>query len=196
MSLTTLAIESSIHLLPMKNLTRAILFTLILALGSSTFVTAQFGASLKRTNAALTPHDPSELSEEKIVAGLKEALEVGISRAIALAGKHDGFMQNEQIRILLPPKLQPVGKGMRMMGMGEQVDDLEIAMNRAAEQATSQAKPVFLATLKRMTIQDARRILTSEDTAATNYFRQATNDDLTAAFSPIVHHAMERVGLI
>src|ERR1700684_4612845 len=100
-SLTNLAIESSIHLLPMKNLTRAILFTLI---GSSTFVTAQLGASLKRTNAALTPHNPSELSEEKIVAGLKEALEVGISRAIALAGKHDGFMQNEQIRILLPPK--------------------------------------------------------------------------------------------
>ena len=180
----------------MKTFTRASLLTLVLALCSSTFVIAQLGASLKRTNAALAPHDPSELSEEKIVAGLKEALEVGISRAIATAGKHDGFMQNEQIRILLPTKLQPVGKGMRMMGMGEQVDDLEIEMNRAAEQATSQAKPVFLAALKNMTFQDARRILTSEDTAATNYFRGATNEDLTAAFTPIVHHSMERVGLI
>jgi Protein of unknown function (DUF4197) len=180
----------------MKNLTRAVLFALISTLGSSVFVAAQLGASLQRANAALAPHESSEVSEEKIVSGLKEALAVGVSRAIATAGKHDGFMQNEQIRILLPTKLQPVGKGMRMIGMGEQVDDLEIAMNRAAEQATSQAKPVFLAALKNMTLQDARRILTSEDTAATNYFRGATNDEITAAFTPIVHHSMERAGLI
>jgi len=136
------------------------------------------------------------LSDEKIVSGLKEALVVSTTKAIALTGRHDGFLKNEAIRILLPPKLQAVGKGMRMLGMGEQVDDLEIGMNRAAEQATPQAKPIFLSALKKMSFGDARRILTGNETAATDYFRQVSSDDLTAAFTPIVHRSMERVGVV
>jgi hypothetical protein len=115
---------------------------------------------------------------------------------IALTGRHDGFLKNEAIRILLPPKLEPIGKGMRLLGMGEQVDDLEIGMNRTAEQAAPQAKQIFLNALKRMSFSDARQILTSHDTAATEYFRRTTSEDLTAAFTPIVHTAMERVGVV
>jgi uncharacterized protein DUF4197 len=137
-----------------------------------------------------------QLSDEKIVAGLKEALEVSTTKAVALAGKHDGFMKNDAIRILLPQKLQSLGKGMRMLGMGEQVDDLEIGMNRAAEQATPQAKQIFLAALRKMTFQDARRILTGNDTAATDYFRAVSSDDLTNAFTPIVHRSLEHVGVV
>ncbi len=140
--------------------------------------------------------DTDSLPEEKIAAGLREALEVATTKAIALTGKHDGFLKNEDIRILLPPKMASIGKGMRMIGMGEQVDDLEIGMNRAAEQATPQAKQIFLDALKKMTFHDARRILESGDTAASDYFRGSTSKELTNALTPIVHRAMEHNGVI
>jgi len=180
----------------MKTLQRLSLLSVALCLFGCTYATAQLSDVLKKADEALEHRDSSDLPEEKIISGLKEALEVGTSRAVALTGRHDGFMKNEAIRILLPPKLQPVGKGMRMLGMGEQVDDLEIGMNRAAEQATPQAKQIFVAALKKMTIEDARGILTGTDTAATDYFRRTTSADLTTAFTPIVHQSMQKVGVI
>lgn len=138
----------------------------------------------------------AQLNEDKIVSGLKEALAVSTNKAVALTGKHDGFLRNDAIRILLPPKLQAVGKGMRLLGMGERVDELEIGMNRAAEQATPQAKQIFLASLKKMTFSDARSILAGNETAATDYFRRTSSDDLTAAFTPVVHRSLERVGVV
>jgi hypothetical protein len=180
----------------MKTLVRATLLSVALAFACSIPASAQLDEVLKKAGDALEHRDPSGLSEEKIISGLKEALEVGTANAIAITGRHDGFMKNEAIRILLPSKLQPIGKGMRMIGMGEQVDDLEIGMNRAAEQATPQAKQIFLAAVKKMTFSDARRILGGDDTAATEYFRRATTTDLTTAFTPIVHKAMERVGVV
>ena len=157
---------------------------------------AQLGDILKKADAALEKRDSSHLSDDKIVSGLKEALEVGTTNAVALTGRHDGFLKNEAIRILLPAKLQPIGKGMRLLGMGEQVDDLEIGMNRAAEQATPQAKQIFIAALKKMSFDDARRILTGDDTAATEYFRRTTSTDLSTSFTPIVHRSMEKVGVV
>jgi hypothetical protein len=138
----------------------------------------------------------SGLSDDKIIAGLKEALQESATKAIALTGRTDGFLMNDAIRILLPPKLEALGKAMRLLGQGEQVDDLEIDMNRAAEHATPKAKPIFLAALKKMTFHDARLILTGDDTAATEYFRRATSTDLAAAFTPIVHQSLERVGVV
>jgi len=180
----------------MKTSKRAPLLVATLAFGCSLFAHAQLSDIVRKADAALEHHDTSGLSNDKIIAGLKEALEVGTSNAVALTGRHDGFLKNEAIRILLPPKLQPIGKGMRMLGMGEQVDDFEIGMNRAAEQATPQAKQIFLSALKKMTFDDARRILTGNDTAATEYFRGATSNDLTTAFTPIVHHSMEHLGVV
>ena len=180
----------------MKNSQRLVLLSVALCLVCSTFASAQLTDVLNKAADALEHRDSSNLPEDKIISGLKEALEVGTGRAVALCGRHDGFMKNEAIRILLPPKLQPIGKGMRLLGMGEQVDDLEIGMNRAAEQATPQAKQIFIAALKKMTIEDARGILSGNDTAATDYFRRATSADLTTAFTPIVHQTMQKVGLI
>lgn len=136
------------------------------------------------------------LSNPTIVAGLKQALEVSTTKAVAITGRHDGFLKNEAIRILLPQKVQALGKGMRMIGMGEQVDELEIGMNRAAEQATPQAKQIFLNALKGMSFNDARRILTGNDTAATDYFRAVCSADLTTAFTPVVHNSLKKVGVI
>jgi hypothetical protein len=166
------------------------------ALFVSLSASAQFGDILKKADEALNQHSGAGLSNDKIIAGLKEALQVSTGKAVALTGKPDGFLKNEAIKILLPPKLQTVGKGMRMFGMGQQVDDLEVGMNRAAEQATPQAKRIFIAAVKQMSFSDARQILTGSDTAATEYFKRTSSADLTTAFSPIVNRSMQRVGVV
>ena len=136
------------------------------------------------------------LSYDKIRAGLKEALKASTGKAVASTGRRDGFLKNEAIKILLPEKLRTAGKGMRLLGMGSQLDELEVGMNRAAEQATPLAKQVFLNALLKMNIDDARNILTGGDNAATEYFRRQSLAELTTAFKPIVHQAMQRVGVI
>lgn len=175
---------------------RALLLTLALAVCCATYSAAQLDEVLKKADDALNRRDTSGLSDDKIIAGLKEALQVSTSKAVALTGKPDGFLKNEAIKIVLPPKLETVGKGLRMLGMGEKVDELETGMNRAAEQATPQAKQIFLVALKKMTFSDARHILTGDDTAATEYFKRTSSADLTTTFSPVVHQSMEHVGVV
>ena len=157
---------------------------------------AQLGDILKKADETLNQRSTAGLSNDKIIAGLKEALEVSTSKAVASTGRPDGFLKNEAIKILLPPKLETVGKGMRMLGMGAQVDELEVGMNRAAEQATPQAKQIFIAAVKKMSFDDAHKILTGSDTAATEYFRRTSSTDLTTAFTPIVQRSMQRVGVV
>jgi hypothetical protein len=136
------------------------------------------------------------LSDDKITAGLKEALSLSTGKAVASTGRPDGFLKNEAIKILLPPKLQSAGRTMRMIGMGQQVDNLEIGMNRAAEQAAPEAKQIFLHALTRMTFDDARGILRGGDSAATDYFKRQSTEELTVTFAPIVHRAMLKVGVV
>jgi len=138
----------------------------------------------------------SGLTNDKITAGLKEALKVSTTKAVANTGRPDGFLKNDAIKILLPEKLRTAGRGLRMVGMGPQLDELEVGMNRAAEQAAPQAKQIFLNALLSMNIDDARRILAGGDTAATDFFRNKSTADLTAAFKPIVHTSMQNVGVI
>jgi hypothetical protein len=175
---------------------RILALGVLIALGCSSPATAQIDEILKKAGDALAHRDVSSLPDDKIIAGLKQALQVSTGKAVALTGKPDGFLKNQAIRILLPPKLETIGRGLRMFGMGAKVDEMEVGMNRAAEQATPQAKQIFLAALRKMTFNDARQVLTGGDTAATEYFRRTSSADLTAAFSPIVHRSMERVGVI
>lgn len=171
-----------------------LLLTVILALTLP--AAAQLDDIIKKAESSLGNRDTSGLSDDKIIAGLKQALQVSTGKAVALTGRPDGFLKNEAIRIALPPRLQTVGRGMRMLGMGKTVDDLETGMNRAAEQATPQAKQIFLAALRKMTFDDARHILTGNDTAATDYFKRTSSSDLTTAFTPIVHASMQKVGVV
>ncbi len=175
---------------------RRCLIFIALAFCFCTSALAQLDDILKKADAALEHRDTAGLSDDKIVAGLKQALQVSTTKAVALTDKPDGFLKNDAIKIVLPPKLQTVGRGLRMLGMGSKVDELELGMNRAAEQATPQAKQIFLASLRKMTFDDARHILTGNDTAATEYFQRTSTADLTTAFSPIVHQAMEKVGVV
>jgi Protein of unknown function (DUF4197) len=136
------------------------------------------------------------LSNDKIAGGLKEALTKSTGTAVASTGRVDGYFKNQAIKILLPGPLQTVGKGMRMMGMGAQLDDLELAMNRAAEQAAPAAKQIFINAITKMSFDDARKILSGGNTAATDYFKKTSSTELTQAFTPIVHQSMENVGVV
>ncbi len=136
------------------------------------------------------------LSNDKIAGGLKEALTKSTGTAVASTGRVDGYFKNQAIKILLPSQLQTVGKGMRMMGMGAQLDELELAMNRAAEQAAPAAKQIFINAITKMSFDDARKILSGGNTAATDYFKKTSSTELTQAFTPIVHQSMENVGVV
>lgn len=138
----------------------------------------------------------ASLSNDKITAGLKEALKVSTGKAVASTGRPDGFLKNEAIKILLPEKLRTASRGLRLVGMGPQLDQLEVGMNRAAEQATPLAKQIFLDALYKMSINDARGILTGGDNAATEYFRRTSSDQLRTAFQPIVHESLLKVGVL
>ena len=134
------------------------------------------------------------LSNDKVAAGLKEALRVGTGNAVNLTGKVDGYFKNEAIKILMPEKLRTLEKGLRTVGYGPKVDEFVLSMNRAAERAAPFAKDIFWGAIKEMTFEDARNILTGGDTAATQYFREKTSDKLAAAFRPVVEKAMNEVG--
>jgi hypothetical protein len=175
---------------------RSFLLGVALILSFCALSVAQLDEILKKADDALQHKDTSSLSDSKIIDGLKQALRLSTSKAVATTGRPDGFLKNDAIRIALPAKLETVGKGMRMLGMGSKVDELEVGMNRAAEKATPKAKQIFLAALKKMTFDDARHILTGNDTAATDYFKRTSSPDLTTAFGPIVHTSMQRVGVV
>ncbi len=135
------------------------------------------------------------LSDNKIVSGLKEALEVGTENTVQLTGSMDGYLKNEAIKILLPKKLQSMDKALRMVGFGPQVDDFVVSMNRAAEQAAPLAKPIFKDAVTEMSFDDGKKILNGGDTAATDYFKEKTKGQLTEAFKPKVSQAMDQVGV-
>jgi len=150
----------------------------------------------KAANAIKTSNGSGSLSNDKIVAGLREALTVSTTNAVASTGRTDGFLKNEAIKILLPNKLRNVGSGLRLIGMGSEVDALEVGMNRAAEQAAPAAKKIFIDAVTQMSFADARQILSGGDTAATEYFQRQSSDQLSEAFAPIVHQALENVGVV
>jgi len=135
------------------------------------------------------------LSEEDIVKGLKEALEIGTNNAVALVSKSDGYFKNPKIKIPLPGNIQKAESFLRGVGFSRQVDEFELSMNRAAERAAPKAKSIFWDAIKKMTFSDARTILGGGDDAATSYFRQKTSAQLRSAFKPVVNQAMSEVGV-
>jgi hypothetical protein len=128
-------------------------------------------------------------------AGVREALNVASARAVAAASKPGGFLDNPLIHIKPPKTVRKIGNALRAIGMGQQVDELEVGMNRAAERAAKEAKPVFTDAIRGMTLQDAVGIVRGGDTAATDYFRAATEEKLRARFKPIVAASLSRVGV-
>ena len=135
------------------------------------------------------------LSDAKIGAGLKEALQVATEKTVSLTGKTDGYFANQAIKILMPEKLRSFETGLRAVGYGGQIDELVLGMNRAAERAAPQAKQIFFDAIGDMSFDDARKLLNGGDTAATEYFRGKTTPRLTTAFRPVVEQSMSQVGV-
>ena len=134
------------------------------------------------------------LSTDEIVSGLKEALSVGTNNSTGKLSAADGFFKDAAVKLLMPQEAQKVEKTLRSIGAGKLVDDAILSLNRAAEDASKSAAPIFLNAIKNMSIQDAVGILKGMDTAATSYLRGATTKDLTTAFKPIIDASLEKVG--
>lgn len=139
--------------------------------------------------------DVSDLTNKEASGGLKEALIVGAQNAVSKLGATDGFFGNPQVKIPLPATMQKAEKAMRMFGMGKQADDLVLKMNRAAEEAVPEAKTLLIDSVKKMSLADAKSILTGGDDAATQYFKKTTSSAMSAKFLPIVKKATQEVQL-
>lgn len=136
------------------------------------------------------------LNTETIVAGLKQALEVGTNNAVKATSRTGGYWDNLAIRILMPEKLKSVASTLRKVGLGAQVDAFERKMNEAAESAAAHAAPIFVNAIKDMTFADAKGILSGGNTAATDYFRAKTSEGLTSLYLPIVKSKMRELGVM
>jgi hypothetical protein len=163
-----------------------------MALGAPSVARAQLDQLLRGLGGA---GRGAGLSDTQIASGLKEALAVGTANAVGITGRTDGYFANQAIKILMPSQLRRMESGLRAVGFGPQIDELVLGMNRAAERAAPLAKPIFVDAITGMTFDDARKILAGGDTAATEFFRAKTTDQLTAAFRPVVSDAMSQVGV-
>jgi hypothetical protein len=136
-----------------------------------------------------------DLTNQDAAQGIKGALNQGVASAIGKLGVPGGFLNNPKVKIPLPPALGEAANVMRMMGRGKDADELVAAMNQAAEQAVPEAKGLMIAAVKKMSLQDAKKILTGGDDSVTEFFRAKTAAPLALKFLPIVKRATDRVGL-
>jgi len=132
------------------------------------------------------------LSNSDIVAGLKEALQVGTNNGTQKVSQVDGYFANPLIKILMPPDVKMVEDKLRDVGLGSYVDQAVLSMNRAAEQAGKEAAPIFIDAIKGMTITDAVGILKGPDDAATQYLKANTSAQLTTKFTPVIKKALDQ----
>ncbi len=134
----------------------------------------------------------SGLTNETIVSGLLEALQIGTGNAVAGVSKKDGFLADEAIKILLPEDIRKAEKLIRMAGGGEKLDEFVVSMNRAAEQAAPEAKELFTEAIKGMTFTDAKKILNGRENEATLYFQEAMSPKLFEKFEPLVKDVLDK----
>lgn len=156
--------------------------------------TLVFTASLALSASALA-FSLADLSQSDASGGLKDALTQGAKVAVQQLGKPGGFSNNPDVRIELPGNLGKAAKTMKMMGMGAQVDQLEASMNKAAEAAVPQAQALLVDSVKKMTVQDAKSILSGPQDSATQYLNKTSREQIRAQFLPIVKKATDQVGL-
>src|SRR5690554_1570748 len=134
------------------------------------------------------------LGNDQIANGLREALDMGIKKQVSKLTQEDGFLRNELVKIVLPQELQKVDKTLRDIGLASLADEGLKILNRAAEEAVSEATPIFVNAVRGITFGDAKNILLGGDDAATQYLTQATQTELYAKFNPVIKKSFEKVG--
>ena len=144
-----------------------------------------------------TNNSPSkiDLTNEEVISGLKEALNVGIKNAVNLSSVTDGFLKNDVIRLPFPPDAIKVREKAINFGLSKQVTTFEETLNRAAEEATKKALPIFIDAIKNMSVSDGFSILKGGDGAATKFLKSQTSNQLVIAFAPVVKEATNKVQL-
>ncbi len=140
------------------------------------------------------PNGGYGISNAEIAAGLQQALDQGIDKQVTKLTQEDGFFKNELVRITLPPELQKVDKTLRDVGLSSLADEGLKVLNRAAEDAVKEATPIFVNAVKEITFTDARNILLGNNTAATTYLSQKTEQQLYSKFNPVITNSLDRVG--
>ena len=171
------------------------IYILILSLLITTNLSAQFWKDLKKAAEEVIEetNDP-ELTEEEVGRALKEALTIGIEKGVDRVSKADGYFKDPEIKIIMPDEAKAVEEKLRMLGQGKLVDDAIESMNRAAEDAATAAKDIFIVAIKELTLQDVMNILNGEDNAATRYLEDHTRNELVEKFKPIIKASLEKVG--
>lgn len=149
---------------------------------------SQLGNILKQIPAGGNP------TTAEIGLGIKQALEIGTTRGADLLSAKDGFLGNMAVKILFPPEAQKVEQTLRSIGLGSLADNVITSLNRAAEDAAKEAKPIFISAIKQMTIADATNILLGEKDAATSYFKRVTTAQLMEKFKPVITNSLSKVG--
>lgn len=162
---------------------------MLMLVGSSSF--AQLDKVLNDAKKALSTGKP--LTTTEVSNGLKEALVNGVSKGTDLISKLDGYYKNPEIKIPFPQDVKMVETKLRALGMGKEVDKFVVALNRGAEEAAKEAKPIFVAAIKQMTIDDAFAILKGQPDAATQYLKKTTTAQLKEKFKPIVQASLDKV---
>lgn len=150
---------------------------------------------LSLTASAAMAFSLADLSDKEASSGLKAALEKGATAAVGRLGVTDGFLGNPKVKIQLPGVLEQARPLLKMTGRGQQLDELVVSMNRAAESAVPLAKPLLINAVKSMTVQDAKNILSGGETSVTDFFREKTSAQLSQKFLPIVKRVTDRSGL-
>jgi hypothetical protein len=133
------------------------------------------------------------LSQQDAVAGIKEALEKGTGESVNIVSKVDGYLKSPEIKIPFPPEAKEVESKLRAIGLGSQVDEVVLSINRAAEDAAKSAQPIFVAAIKGMTVNDAINIVKSSDNAATLYLKKTTTAELKVKFAPVIKASLDKV---
>lgn len=142
------------------------------------------------------PQGLASISDLDANRGLKMALETGALAAVKLLGRTDGFLANPQVHIPLPKAMQDVARLLKTLGMGRQLEDFEVSMNRAAEQAVPMARNLLVNAVRNMSVTDAKQILTGGETSVTGFFADKTREPLHGTFMPVVHQATAKVGVV
>lgn len=154
---------------------------------------AQFRDILKKTSEKITTISTTS-SGIDIAAGLKEALNKGITQQVSKLTATDGFYRNEAVKILMPEELAKVDQTLRKMGMSSLADEGILVLNRAAEDAVKEATPIFVSAIKNISITDAKGILLGNNNAATVYLQSETTTSLYSKFNPVVQQSIGKVG--
>lgn len=169
-------------------------FTVVFLFFFSFSVDTEAAGLLDDVMKGIGSHAKGQTDDDTVVSGLKEALSIGTENAVKNVSKTDGYLGNQMIKILMPEKLQTVADVLGKVGYQKEVDEFILSMNRAAEKAAPKAASIFGDAVKQMTFEDARKILGGGNTAATQYFKVKTSDQLYQEFKPVISTSLGEVG--